>query len=428
MSFNLVRNIVSQPWAINPEYVDSVIPFIVSLLTNSNPQWEQRKESVSMISVDARGKQGARNNEKTESVAIVPLVGPLMKNDQFCGPVGTATIGQYLKDLDANQSVVGIVLKIDSPGGTVDGTEHLAQIVASLQTPIVAYVDGMMASAAMWIGSAAKKIFISGKTNIVGSIGTMTSIMDVQPMLEKAGVKFHTIRATESEHKNLDVEKVLVKSDYKDYRAGILDPLNSVFLNAIKTNRSGKIDIEKENVLTGKVYIGDKAIDVGLADERGTIDDAINAVRDMASNNQSQKASMEFPEILKASNSEDIMPVIAGVAVTHNGYFMTTEQMQAVENALGKGTTSTTELGTALQTIADLKLSQNNLQEKVTNVTEQLQTANETVKTLQAKVVALGATTDQPDDTSKDDDDYDDGKTPKLNSMDRLAKSRGIPR
>ena len=95
-----------------------------------------------------------------------------MKNDQYCGPAGMATIGNYIKTADKSEKIDAIILHIDSPGGTVDGTSDLAEIVKNTSKPILAFADGMMGSAAMWIGSATKEIIAANNKTQAGSIGT----------------------------------------------------------------------------------------------------------------------------------------------------------------------------------------------------------------------------------------------------------------
>ncbi len=79
----------------------------------------------------------------------------------------------------SNPNIAAIVLQIDSPGGEVSGTQQLADVIKSVQKPVVAFVDGMMASAALWIGSAADEIIASTPQDIIGSIGTMMSFGDM---------------------------------------------------------------------------------------------------------------------------------------------------------------------------------------------------------------------------------------------------------
>ncbi len=225
------------------------------------------------------------------------MSGPLMKNDQYCGPVGTASIGQWIKEADANVNIDGIILQIDSPGGTVDGTEDLSRIIKSTKKPVVAYVDGMAASAAYWIGSSADEMIANGKTAVVGSIGTMIKMADMQPLLEKSGVKFHEVYASLSTDKNKDYRDAVKDGNYTGLINNTLDPLNGMFHSAVRGNRKGKIS-EQENVFSGKTYFASDAKKHGLIDKIGSMDDAMKSVRTLVQTKNSTRMSnaAKYPE------------------------------------------------------------------------------------------------------------------------------------
>lgn len=279
-NFTLLSNILSKPWLIEESFLQSSLPLVMNMLKTNGEQDElgTLSKASCMYAVDASSTRSKEFNQAPPgSVAIIQMRGPLMKNDQFCGPVGTTTIGTWIQQALTNPNIDGIVLDTDSPGGTVDGTESLASIIKNSKKPIVTYVDGMMASAAYWIGSASSEIIAHGKTAFIGSIGTMTSFADYSGMLEQAGIKVRDIYASASTDKNRahraaqEGNDALIVSD-------ILDPLNSVFTSAVKSNRLGKLS-QKEDVLTGKIYLAADAKKYGLIDSIGTLQDAIKSVR-----------------------------------------------------------------------------------------------------------------------------------------------------
>ena len=289
MSFELFSNILSQPWAIDPQYVEGISPLLAALLDQRPVAWQK-------VSGETPYAIGARSTSPTGmasaspgSIAVIPLSGPLMKNDQFCGPVGTARIGQWMREADANDKIEGIILKVDSPGGTVDGTEDLARIVKNTKKPVVAYIDGLAASAAYWIASSADEVMASGKTTLVGSIGTMSKIADFQPMLEKAGIKFHEVYATKSADKNKEYRDAVRDGNYAGMINNFLDPLNALFHSTVRTNRRDKLSSE-ENIFSGKTYFSTEAKKHGLIDAIGSMEDAIKSIRSLA--NTKNKISM----------------------------------------------------------------------------------------------------------------------------------------
>ena len=192
-----------------------------------------------------------------------------MKEDMVCGPAGTATLARIIQQADNNPNISAIVLHIDSPGGTVDGTEALANIIRNTDKPVVAFADGLMASAAFWIGSAANEIIASTDTDEIGSVGVIMRFADWQPHWEKKGVKFHTIAASTSPEKNKAFDE-LREGNYDAYVKEVLDPIDKKFMDVIKERFP---DCEDKH-LTGKVFFARDVMDV-FVNSIGTLNDAI---------------------------------------------------------------------------------------------------------------------------------------------------------
>lgn len=218
------------------------------------------------------------SSRKTAAIAVIDISGPLMKGDQECGPAGMDTIGQWIKNFDNDSDVDAILLKIDSPGGTVAGTALLAETVKACQKPIVAFIDEMAASAAYWIASQADHVYASTKRAQVGSLGTMLSFMDVQPLWEKEGAVFHDIVSNLSPEKNKTFHD-LQKGKYEDYKKEVLDPLTQDFHDAILATRK----ITDETILKGRVVFADEAITIGLVDAIKSFDETVDFIQTLVS-------------------------------------------------------------------------------------------------------------------------------------------------
>jgi signal peptide peptidase SppA len=427
MSFSLIRSIAAQPWLIEPDYAHQVAPFIAGLLNGNTLQWDQQENVTLLISsspsAEMRSAGSPADSISPGSVAIYKIQGPLMKQDQTCGPKGMDTMTAELQSLDANTNVDAIVLQMDSPGGTVSGTESLARTIAAMKKPVVAYVDGTMASAAYWIGSSAKHIMMGGRTSAVGSIGTMLSMADVKPVLEKAGVKFHTIRATRSTDKNADFE-LAMQGSYDNLRTKLLDPLNKAFTETIEGNRTGKIDLEKEDVLTGKMYLGKQAIKAGLADSMGSLQDAVAMARKL-SKSPVKSIQMKIHETFPRMST--VAAIDAEAETLENGSVeITALEMQQIETALNDATTNAQALE---DTTALLESVNATLTAEIATRTAaelQLAAAQDTIATLTAQVATLSEQTPPPANTSRETDPNPSGKNKELPSV-AYARQRGIP-
>ena len=326
----LLRGILGKAWAIDQRFVQAHLPYIVSLV-NGGVAMEMPSDilasKISILDSNAQAvSQGTVSNAPKGSVAVISLSGPIMKNDQACGPVGTATIAEWIKAADTNPNITGIVLQLDTPGGTVDGTEELARVIASVKKPIVGYVDGLCASAGYWAASQCDEIMASGKTSEIGSIGVMSSWADMQPMLEAEGVVFHDVYATESTNKN---------KAYKQAKAGNYDPLiseldtlNNIFASTVKKGR--KAAGINDAVFSGDMYFATEAKKMGLIDSIGTLQDAIKAV---------QKKSQS--QTMSKTNNAATFPLICatlgwaqGFEATEEGVHMSMDSLAAIEAAL----------------------------------------------------------------------------------------------
>lgn len=221
--------------------------------------------------VDSNG-----NLQKDGPVQMIRIEGPVMKYD-FCGAMGMESLQQGLRSANADSTVQSIVLLIDSPGGTVDGTDNLAKEVSNSKKPVVSFVNGMMCSAAYWIGSGAKEIVVDdankGYNAYVGSIGTMAMWKDTTKADEQKGVKTNIVTATKSTRKTSYSDQV-AKGDYTRLIKE-LDNINETFHSAIQQNRGGKLKMDKENLFEGDFYDGKDAVKYGLADKIASLPYAI---------------------------------------------------------------------------------------------------------------------------------------------------------
>jgi signal peptide peptidase SppA len=212
---------------------------------------------------DANGRMSMDGN-----VMVIPVMGAVMKYD-FCGSPGTQTMIQNIKTANTVNQVQAIVLHIDSPGGAADGTEELAKAVAQSTKPVVAYANGNMASAAYFIGAAAREIIMSSESTMIGSIGTMATMRK-----NVTGDEQKVFFATKSTRKNRAYLSAM-EGNGEEYINKVLDPLNEVFTSFVEKSRAGKIDLSKEDVTEGDIYIGKAALKAGLADKIGSFDYAI---------------------------------------------------------------------------------------------------------------------------------------------------------
>ena len=238
------------------------------------------------------GRSGGASSANTSGskVAVIPIQGTVQKRGGYCS-LGTKDLVAQLNAANRDPEIAAIVLDIDSPGGQVDGTEEFALAVNQSAKPVVAYIDGLGASAAYWIASQASAIFInSASTGYAGSLGVLCMSINQSDFLEKQGIKVEILRSTRAVDKARlnpveplsDAVRAVVQAD--------LDQIGETFIAAVEKGRAGKLST-KEDVFTGKVYRGSDAKKHGLVDAIGSLQDAVNHAAGLAQSGGGNSAS-----------------------------------------------------------------------------------------------------------------------------------------
>ncbi|MCK9402928.1 MAG: S49 family peptidase [Chitinophagaceae bacterium] len=278
MNIKVLLQAVNTTWMLLPSYAESLSLMVHKLFAGEavdlGDEDEQPKEYA--WAVDAKANRiGSVTDAVNNGVAVIELHGAVMKYD-YCGSVGTQSLAKALQQANDNPSISAIVFRVDSPGGSVDGTQEFAIELANSKKPVVTFVNGMMCSAAMWLGSSTAFRIASSETATVGSIGTMCSWRDFTAYYDKIGIKSHEVYASDSTQKNIQFREANGKnqdgkSNYEPLIKTWLDPLNGIFTSAIQKN----LPNADKTVLNGGHYIASEAMKRGLVDAIGNFEGAV---------------------------------------------------------------------------------------------------------------------------------------------------------
>ncbi len=369
---------------------------------------------------DFKGFDGAR-------IAVIPVSGPLMKAD-FCGDFGTESLKQMVQLAGKAESVETIAFVFDTPGGTVDGNEAFANAIKGSPKKTVGIVAGMCCSAGYWLGSSCNELYITAETDIVGSIGTMMAWRDYSKMEEEMGIVEHQVFATRNKDKNRSFAEAQ-DGDYKLLISETLDPLNNVFLKTVKENRKGKINLKKEDVLTGKTYVGTANIENGLVDGISSFEHLMDKLLSKTSNNNPTKTYKMSQKILAfgavlAAAKASAFPVVEG------GFLLTEDQLNSIDAKLDQDQVTAATTAAALKAFqgreeqfsAAAKTAQDLIaaNQKISQLDGDLKAAQEQVAKLSKEP---GATFAQPAAGTHGDPDPEgkDNKPKKSYSFDQVA-------
>lgn len=386
---NLVLSaILRHVWLMEPRAVESFLPQVASLLEGKSIVLsEGNNKKILVIAGAAYAPQtnidgnitigSAYSRAPKGSVALIPVNGPIMKND-YCGSIGTATMGALIDEAENNPNIDAIVLSIDSPGGTVDGTEVFANKIRAAKKPVIAFVDDMAASAAMWIASSCDEIIASTGNDTVGSIGTMTSFADQRKRMEDMGIKLHEIYASKSVDKN-KAYRDAQNGDYTVIRQQ-LDSINETFTSAIKANRKGKYDLRSEDILTGKTYLAKEGLTNGLVDSIGSIEDAISRAKELATANK--------PSTINTNQNNETMK-FKGAWKAIGAFMASAFKIEAKDGETEITAEHIEKMNEEIANAATLKTSLDSVTAEKLQAVNDLAAANVTIATLTTEKTAL---------------------------------------
>lgn len=232
------------------------------------------------------------------TVAVIPIVGVIANRVQSLG-AGTDEIGERLARAVQSRKVDAIVLDVDSPGGTITGVPELAEKVfqARKVKPVVAVANGLMASAAYWIGAAAEEV-VASPSSSVGSIGVFMIHEDLSGLLEKEGVV-----VTEFSAGRFKTEGAPWKPLTEDARAFFETRVAEVydwFVRDVARFRGDSQANVRAGYGEGRVLAADAAVTAGLADRVGTLEETIARFAKGASPRRGARAeSVNDAEVLR---------------------------------------------------------------------------------------------------------------------------------
>lgn len=308
-------SILNKPWLIEPSAAAQMLDLWLNMKRDGEFNYkssEKENTTQKFFAINGVTVAPATTSGMSQfsgfagcSVAIIPVSGPLMKSD-YCGDLGTASLRSLTQMADNEDSVKCIVFAIDSPGGTVDGTKAFADTIKSSAKQTICLVDGMMCSAAYWIGSSCDEIYSSSPLDIIGSIGTMCGVVDRSKANEKDGIVVREYYATDSKDKNKMFSDA-ADGNGKALISEMLDPMNDSFMNTVRVNRGPKLD---ENTLTGKTYLANVAVKNGLVDGIKSMDEILSAVSTNTIKNKEKYTVMTAAEI-KAAHPNAYADIVA---------------------------------------------------------------------------------------------------------------------
>ncbi len=242
-------------------------------------------------------RTGPLGSRTQQAVGVLPLYGPVTyRSSLFSAYFGGTSVlkwGDAFDAMVANPQVGAIVLDVDSPGGSVDGVPELAaKVLAARQVkPVIAVANTFMASAAYWIGSAASEVVVvpSGE---VGSIGVWSMHVDASKLLERWGERVTLISAGKYKVEGNPYEPL-----GEEARAAIqadVDTYYDLFTAAVAEHRGVTPKAVRSGYGEGRMLTAKAAVEAGLADRIGTLDDVVRTAAKKLGRQQAEERRREL--------------------------------------------------------------------------------------------------------------------------------------
>ena len=211
-----------------------------------------------------------------DKIAIIYAEGPITYLETSGGDIVITpeNISQKLSELNKISNLKGVVLRVNSPGGSALGAEMIYKALSDIQVPIYVSMGSTAASGGYYISMSGDKIF-ADKSTITGSIGVVSILPKVNKGAEKYGVNSSSI----NKGKYSDVYDPFTPLD-DDSRNKITQSMTETykeFKSRVTTNRKIS-DAKLETLAQGRIWLGEEAKSNGLVDEIGSLDDTIKAL------------------------------------------------------------------------------------------------------------------------------------------------------
>ncbi|EHP85971.1 signal peptide peptidase SppA [Methanotorris formicicus] len=219
------------------------------------------------------------------NIAVINIDGPIILKSDDSGIFGRKEMSalDYIDLLDRaekDKNIKAVLLKINSPGGEVIASEKLARKVKEVaeKKPVVAYIETIGASGAYMAACPADYI-VAEKHSIVGSIGVKMEILHYYGLMEKLGINTTVIKA--GKYKDIASPYRPMTEEERRYLEKMINETYMDFVMWVAENRNLSIN-KTLKIADGKIYMGSDAKKVGLVDEVGTEEDAINITAKLA--------------------------------------------------------------------------------------------------------------------------------------------------
>lgn len=246
-----------------------------------------------------------------KKILVIPVAG-IISDDESGGPFYgrqgiVKTVKRELEQASEDDNIVAVLLEIDSPGGGITASDvvynYILKFKEKTEKKVVVYMKDVAASGAYYVSMAADKI-VAHPTTITGSIGVIMPLINIADLIEKYGIKDKSI--TSGAMKDIGSPTRDMSEEEETVLRSIIDEMYMRFVTIISENRGMTVE-EIKKLADGRVYTGKQALDNGLVDQLGYMDDAVSVAKELAEITEAQIIKYQRPwrlsDLLRATAS-----------------------------------------------------------------------------------------------------------------------------
>ncbi|MDE1798153.1 MAG: signal peptide peptidase SppA [Candidatus Micrarchaeota archaeon] len=218
-------------------------------------------------------------------VGVMSIDGEIVASDSpdtllSAGQVGSETIAQEISDAGSRSDVKALVVVVNSPGGSVVASREIYQALSDVKKPKVAYFREVAASGGYYLSQGADYI-VSDPDALTGSIGAEATFTDLSGLFGKLGVNQSEIKS--GEFKDIGIPSRPMTNEEKALMQGVVDQIFGEFRDTVNASRGKRLNQTAfAQVLDARILTGKQAYAIGLVDQLGTKQDAIDQAARMA--------------------------------------------------------------------------------------------------------------------------------------------------
>ena len=222
----------------------------------------------------------SEENDSKNKIAVINIEGAISTGESSYGIAGSDTIVKNIRKAIKDDSVKALVLQVNSPGGGVYPSELITNALNEFKEtnrPIVSSMGDIAASGGVWVTTLSDEIWAKEET-LTGSIGVYGVLTTIENLYDWAGVQVDGVSSTDAA--NWDNRFAMPENVTNAIQAGV-DDIYDKFVNKVSANRNMPYD-EVHAIAKGRIWSGEKALQLGLIDKIGDLDDALESASNMA--------------------------------------------------------------------------------------------------------------------------------------------------